>query len=186
MWKEKLALGQPIPTSRDFARPGEVPFIEKLNIVLEYFSSLDGKANIIAARSNKQVRIDEIHQVANLGMHEIEELVRDLDKKNAQILIDTISIVNKIMHNIQNIDIRSNIVNTLVLPGTPLRLNPIYFEKVIFPSETHKGVLSIVDSIYNYASGYGVKADLIGHTAKASDHKILIRPRFMLWPCGPA
>lgn len=167
-WKERLALGQPIPTTRDFTHPVEVPIVEQLNAVLEYFSTPDGKVNIKHARPNKQVRINEIYQIASLSVSQMEELLSDLDIKSSQILIDTISVVNKLTNNINDVDVRSNIVNALVLPGASDKLNPIYFEKTKYPTETHRGVLSIIDSIYNYASGYGVNADLIGHTAKAN------------------
>jgi hypothetical protein len=167
-WKEKLALGQPIPTTRDFTEPEEIPIVEQLNIVLEYFNSPDGRANVKPAGSTKQVRIDEIHKVANLSVSEIDELLMDLDITNRQILDDIISLVKKLNNNIPDIDVRSNIVNALRLQGASNKLNPLYFEKVAYPDETHRGVLSFVDSIYNYASGIGVNADLISHTARAS------------------
>jgi len=170
-WAEHLALNQGIPLVPSLVRPDEIPFVEKLNVVLAYFSTPEGQRNIKAARSNKQVRIDEIYQVASLGDREIEELLSDLNTKDAEILIDAISILNKLKNNVKDIDIRSNIVNALILPDsrTP---NPFYFEKSKHPVESHKAVLSIVDSIYNYATGFGVEADLISHTTKATAEDI--------------
>ncbi len=168
-WKEILALQKALPTTREFAHPDEINFVEKLNTVLGYFASEDGRWNVRAAQPNKQVRIDEINQIANLGMKDIEVLVSDLDAKTTNILVETISIVNKITKSVPDFDIRSNIINALVLPDeSTLKLNPVYFEKPNHSLETYHGVLSVIDSIYNYASGFGVNAELIGHTAKAS------------------
>ncbi len=172
-WKEKLILNQSIPAGdedkkREYTLINEISLVKRLNTVLEYFHSPDGKFNVTYADPNQQIRIDEIDQVANLGPREIEDLLKDSDVKTQQILVEIISVINKLKNNIKDIDVRSNIINALKSPNKATELNPFYFENTNHPQEAHRGVLAVIDSIYNYASGVGIRANLIGHTAKAS------------------
>lgn len=165
IFKDKLPL--PAYDSTFFYDDTEYEFAKKLYAVLSYFDSPEGEWNRYTdALPNRVIREREIQDIGYMDEKSQELIFKDLDESTIKILSGVVSVFGKLLANNVRIDRRSDIMNVLRIPETK-KLNPKYFENIENPEIVEESALTIVDSIYNYSSGYGTRSDLISHTEKA-------------------